>query len=75
MKPLLLVLTDLCTTLYYFKLRLNFKSPSKWYLTVVNYRLFLKVKINSAIIFALKILFSVDDAMNAITENVLDTLL
>ena len=75
MKPPLLVLPDLCTTLYYFKLRLNFKSPSKLYLTVVNYRLFSKVKINSAIIFALKTLFSVDDAMNPITENVLDTLL
>ena len=40
--------------LYHCKLGLNCKSLSKGYLTAVNYRLFLKVKINSIIIFALK---------------------
>ena len=39
------------------KLGLNCKSPSKGYWTVVNCRLFLKLKINSAIIFTSKILF------------------
>ena len=43
--------------LIHWKLRLNRKSPSKGRLTAVNYRLLLKVKINSVIIFALKILF------------------
>ena len=72
------------------KLVLNCKSPSKGYLTQLNYRLFLNVKINSVIIFAtlfLNTLFpkflhqvwfissSVVYAMNPITENVLDILL
>ena len=67
--------------------RTNCKRPSKGYLTAVNYRLILKVKINSVIVFALKTLFpkflhqvwfisfSVDYAMNLITENVLGILL
>ena len=38
------------------KLGQNCKSPSKGYLTYLNYRLFLKFKINSIIIFALKTL-------------------
>ena len=65
----------------------NCKSPSKGYLTAVNYRYFLKVKIKSVIFFALKTLFpkflnqvcftsfSVNYAINPITENVLDILL
>ena len=69
------------------KLGLNCKSPSKVYLTAVNHRLFLKVKIKSVIILALKTLFpkflyqvwfisfSVDQATNPITENALDILL
>ena len=83
-KPLQLVLPYLGTIC---KLGLNCKSPSKGYLTAVNYRLFSKVKVNSVIIFALKTLFpkflhqvwfisfSVDYAMNPITENALDILL
>ena len=65
------------------------KNTSKGYLTVVSRRLFLRVKINYVIIFASKTLFppskflhqmrftsfSVDYAMNPITENVLDILL
>ena len=62
------------------------KNTSKGYLTVVSRRLFLRVKINYVTIFASKILspppskflhqmrftsFSVDYAMNPITENVL----
>ena len=54
-KPLRLALPYLGTI--HCKLELNCQSPSKGYLTAVNYRLFLKVKINSVIIFALKILF------------------
>ena len=69
------------------KLGLNCKSTSKEYLTSANWSLFLKVKINFVIIFALKTLllkflhqlwfksFSVNYAMSPITENVLDTLL
>ena len=69
------------------KLGLNCKSPPKGYSTAANYKLFLKVKINSVIIFPLKTLFpkflhqvwfrrfSVDYAMNPITENVLGILL
>ena len=52
------------------------------YLTAINFTLFLKVKINSVIIFTLKTLFPkffislrVDYAMNHITKNVLDILL
>ena len=64
--------------------RTKLKGPSKSYLTAVNYRLFLKFKKNSVTIVALKTLFrkflhqvwfinfSVDYAMNPITENVLD---
>ena len=56
--------------------RTKLQKLIKWYLTAVNYRLFLKVKINSVIIFALKTLlpnflqqvwfisFSVNYAMN-----------
>ena len=84
-KPLRLVLSY--QGLYHYELGLNCKSPSKGYLTDINYRLFLKDKINSLTIFALKTLFpkfshqvwfvsfSVDYAMNSITENVLDILL
>ena len=73
--------------LYHCKLGLNCRSPSKGHLTAVNYMLFLKVKINSVIIFTLKTLFpkflhqvwfisfSVDYAMNRITENALNILL
>ena len=62
------------------RLGLNCKSPSKGYLTIINYRLFSKVKINSVIIFALatvlhKLLhqvqftsFTVDYVTNSITE-------
>ena len=69
------------------KLGLNCKSPSKGYSTAANYKLFLKVKINSVIFFALKTLFpkflhqvwfrrfSVDYAINPITEDVLGILL
>ena len=39
------------------KLGQTCKTPSKGYLTYLNYRLFLKFKINSVIIFALKTLF------------------
>ena len=79
-KPLLLSLPYLRTISR--KLGLNCKSQSKVYLTAANYRLFLKVKINSVIVFPLKNLFrkflyqvwfisiSVDYAMNHITENV-----
>ena len=57
------------------------------FITAVNHRLFVKVKINFAIIFALKTQFpkflyqmwfissSVDYAINPITENALDILL
>ena len=73
--------------LYHWKLGLNCKIPSKGYLTAVNHRLFLKDKINSVIVFALKVLFpkflhqmwfislSVDYAINTISENELDILL
>ena len=73
--------------LYHSKLGLNYKSPSKGYLTAVNCGLFLKVKVNSVIIFTLKTLFPkflhqvwfisliVDYAMNPITENALEILL
>ena len=73
--------------LYHCKLGRNCKRTSKRYLTVVNYMLFLKVKINSLIIFALLTLlskflhqvrlisFSVNQAMNPITENELVILL
>ena len=39
------------------KLGQTCKTPSKGYLTYLNYRLFLKFKINSVIIFAFKTLF------------------
>ena len=51
-KPLQVVI--LIQELYYYKLGHNHKSPSKGYLTVVNYRLFLKVKINFLLISTLK---------------------
>ena len=54
-KVLRLVYTYL--RIYLCKLGLNCKRSSKGYLTAVNYRLFLKFKINPAIIFALLTLF------------------
>ena len=72
---------------YHYKLGPNCRSPSKWYLTVVNYSLFSKVKLNPVITFTSKALFpkflhqvrfasfSVNYAKNCIMENVLDTLL
>ena len=84
-KPLQLVFPYLGTIS--LETRTKFQSPSRGYLTAVNYRLSLKVKINSVIDFALKSLFpkflhqvwfvgfSVDYEMNPITENVLYILL
>ena len=43
--------------LYHCQLGLKSERSSKGYLTAVNYRLFLKVKIKSVIIFVLKTLF------------------
>ena len=51
-KPLRLVLPDLGSML--LQTRINYESPSKGYLTAVDYRLFLKVIINCVIIFTLK---------------------
>ena len=67
--------------------RTKLQKSIKGVLTAVNYRLFLKVKINSVIISAFKtpfpkllhqvwfISFSVDYPMNPTTENALDILL
>ena len=74
---------------YRCTLGLNCKSKSKVHLGIVNYSLFSKVKINSLIIFALRILFakflhqmedqfarfSDDYAMYHISENKLDIFL
>ena len=84
-KPLRLVLSYLGTIS--LRTRTKLQKSIKRVLNYINYRLFLKDKINSLTIFALKTLFpkfsyqvwfvsfSVDYAMNTITENVLDILL
>ena len=55
---------------YIIQTRSKMQIPSKWYLAVVNYRLFSKIKISSVVSAS----FSVDFVMNPITENVLDFL-
>ena len=84
-KPLRLFLPHLGTISLQTRTKLH--KSIKGYLTTVNYRLFSKVRINYVIIFPLKTLFpkflhqvwfisfSVDYAMNSITEKVLDILL
>ena len=84
-KPLRLVLSYLGTIS--LRTRTKLQKSIKRVLNYINYRLFLKDKINSLTIFALKTIFpkfsyqvwfvsfSVDYAMNTITENVLDILL
>ena len=77
-KPLRLVIPYLGKISLQTRTKLQ-KSTKR--VTAVNYRLFLKFKIKSVIIFADKFQctsftsFSVDYAMNTITENVLDILL
>ena len=82
------ILSRLYSLLYHCKLGLNSKSPSKGYLTAVNYRLFIKSQnklcnnfrfkdpvsqiLTSGVVYKFQ---CVDYALNPIMENVFDIFL